>query len=535
MTVVSVPPRLKGSHLRKLVPENNSAHALQPGPAPAGIADFPSPSERNLVAQRIRAQAGRDKRIGFVSGNFNVLHPGHLRLLKFAAENVDFLVVGVNPDGTPGAAVPAEMRLEGLQSISMVNHAFILNEPPERFIAQLKPEIVVKGKEHQARINPEMPVVEAYGGKLLFSSGEVSFSSLGLLQSEYFETNYSTIRPALDYPERHGFGVTELRPMLELLAGLRVLVIGDLIVDTYITCDPLGMSQEDPTIVVTPIEQKTFVGGAGSVAAHARGLGAEVRYLTVVGADAPAAFARDTLHASGLKIDFFTDETRPTTVKQRYRAHGKTLLRVNHLRQHAVGPDLARAMIRAVERHLPHADLLLFSDFNYGCLPQPIVDAVVERAGERGVVMAADSQASSQLSDISRFQGMTLITPTEREARLALHDFESGLVVLSEQLRQSARAENVVITLGAEGLLVHARDGGTYCDDRLPAFNTAPKDVAGAGDSLFACASLALCAGIDIWRSAYLGALAAACQVSRVGNLPLRREDIEAEIDHVGR
>ncbi len=488
-----------------------------------------------MLADQIRAQAGETSRIGFVSGNFNVLHPGHLRLLKFAAENSDFLVVGINPDTTPGVAVPAEMRLEGLQSIAIVGHALILQEAPERFIARLKPDIVVKGKEHQSRLNPEKTVVEAYGGKLLFSSGEIRFSSLGLLDHEYRDTNYSTIRPALDYPERHGFTISGLKSVLDRLAGIRVLVIGDLIVDTYITCDPLGMSQEDPTIVVTPIEQKTFVGGAGIVSAHARGLGAEVRYLSVVGGDEPAGFARDVLSADGIQVSFFLDETRPTTVKQRYRAHGKTLLRVNHLRQHAVSSAIAGKMVREIEHLLPQTDLLLFSDFNYGCLPQPVVDEIIERAAKRKIMMAADSQASSQFADISRFKGMSLITPTEREARLALQDFDSGVIVVGHQLCSSSRAENVVITLGAEGLLIHGKEDGSYRDDRLPAFNTAPKDVAGAGDSFFTCASLALRAGVDIWRGSYLGALAAACQVSRVGNLPLHGADIEAEIDYVLR
>jgi rfaE bifunctional protein kinase chain/domain len=489
----------------------------------------------DVLADQIRQQAGEHKRIGFVSGNFNVLHPGHLRLLKFAAENADFLVVAINPDTTPGVAVPAEMRLEGLQSIAMVNYALILQEPPERFITRLKPEIVVKGKEHQSRLNAEKSAVEAYGGKLLFSSGEIRFSSLSLLDHEYRDTNYSSIQPSLDYPDRHGFTIAGLKSALHQFAGMRVLVIGDLIVDTYITCDPLGMSQEDPTIVVTPIEQKTFVGGAGIVSAHARGLGAEVRYLSVVGADEPADFVRDMLNGDGIQVSFFVDETRPTTIKQRYRALGKTLLRVNHLRQHAINPDIAGKMLREVERLLPQTDLLLFSDFNYGCLPQTIVDQIVKRAGKRNIMMAADSQASSQLADISRFNGMSLITPTEREARLALQDFESGLIVVGHQLRDVSRAENVVITLAAEGLLVHGKENGAYSDDRLPAFNTAPKDVAGAGDSFFTCASLALRAGVDIWRSAYLGALAAACQVSRVGNLPLHGADIEAEIDYVLR
>lgn len=488
--------------------------------------------EADEIAEGI-CRAACNRSIVFVSGNFNVVHPGHLRLLKFAAEAGDFVVVGVNPDATPGVTVPLALRLEGVSSLGIVSHTFELTEPPEAFIARLRPDIVVKGREYAGRFNAEQASVDAYGGKLLFGSGEVRFASIELLRREYFDTSFSTLHKPRDFPERHGFTVEELKTVLPRLSGMRVLVVGDLIVDTYINCDALGMSQEDPTIVVTPIEQKTFVGGAGIVAVHARGLGAEARYVTVVGQDDAAGFAREALERHGVTADLLVDGTRPTTHKQRYRAAGKTMLRVNHLRQHAIEPGLSARLLALIEAELPRTDLLLFSDFNYGCLPQPLVDAVLERATARGIAMAADSQASSQLADISRFRGMTLITPTEREARLALRDFESGLAVLSEQLRVSAQARNVVITLGAEGLMVHAPKPGQQdpTTDRLPALNIAPKDPAGAGDSLFTCASMALCAGVDIWRASYLGALAAACQVGRVGNLPVTIADIQAEID----
>jgi rfaE bifunctional protein kinase chain/domain len=480
----------------------------------------------------IRQRFGLGKRIAFVSGNFNVLHPGHLRLLKFASDNGDVLVVGVNADGTPGVTVPGQMRLEGLRSITMVDHALLLDEPPHEFIARLRPEIVVKGKEYQNHDNSEQAVVDSYGGRLLFSSGEVRFASINLLQRDYFETNFSTIQKPPEYPARHGFQIPGLKDVISSIAGIKVLVIGDLIIDTYVDCEPLGMSREDPTLVVTPLNQKTFVGGAGIVAAHARGLGAEVQLLTVGGVDEDINFARKELEGYGVESSILVDETRPTTNKVRYRAHGKTLLRVNRLRQHSVDAELISEMVRRIEVLLPTIDLLLFSDFNYGCLPQALVDAVVNLASPRGVMLAADSQASSQLADISRFKSMTLITPTEHEARLAMQDSESGLVILIERLRQAAQAENVVVTLGAEGLLVHASEEGSWQTDRLPAFNTAPKDVAGAGDCFFTCTALALRAGVDIWKSTYLGSLAAAHQVSRVGNLPIEASDLIAEIEY---
>jgi cytidyltransferase-like protein len=337
----------------------------------------------------------KGKRISFVSGNFNVVHPGHLRLLKFAAELADVLVVGVNSDGAPGVTLPMELRLENVSSIAMVDHAVPLDTRAEVFIAALRPDFVVKGKEFEPQDNPEKDVVQAYGGQLVFSSGELRFSSLSLLERDYTVPNFSAVRKPRDFPFRYAFEMPDLRATLEKFSGLRVLVVGDLIVDDYIICDPIGMSQEDPTIVVTPIETKTFVGGAGVVAAHARGLGAEVRYCSVVGNDESARFATDKLETQGVVLDHFIDVSRPTTRKQRFRALNKTLLRVNHLRQHPVSPEIQAQMLASIEAALPKTDLILFACFNYGCLPQLLVEAIAERALARSIMMAADSQAKT--------------------------------------------------------------------------------------------------------------------------------------------
>lgn len=481
-------------------------------------------------ADEIRAATDPHDRIAFVSGNFNVIHAGHMRLLKFAADVADKVVVGLNRDGNPGVTVPLALRAEAVRAISLVAHVIDLPHGANEAIAALRPDIVVKGKEFENVHNEEHDLVLSYGGKLLFGSGEMRFSSIDLLQREFLDRQTSSIHKPHEYPARHGFNASRLKAIIESFSGLRVLVIGDLIVDDYITCDPLGMSQEDPTIVVTPIDKKTFVGGAGIVSAHARGLGATVRFLTVAGRDASARFAKQTLGEYGVDATIITDTTRPTTLKARYRANGKTLLRVNDLRQHAIDQEIQTKMLRQVKGWLADTDLILFSDFNYGCLPQPLLEAIGSAARKRGIPMAADSQASSQLADISRFTNMCVVTPTEREARLGLQDSESGLAVIASRLRKKAKASNVIVTMGAEGVLVVGDAGGEERLDQLPAFNASPKDVAGAGDSLFTCVAMALCRGHDIWCSAYLGSVAAAIQVARVGNLPIQRDEVIAEL-----
>src|ERR1700742_1178521 len=320
------------------------------------------------ACRAIRASCEPEQAIAFVSGNFNVVHPGHLRLLKFAAEQAEILVVGVNPDSTPGVTLSQEMRLENVRSISFVHHVVSLESSPSDFISQLQPTVVVKGKEFEDRFNPEQAVVDAYGGRLIFSSGELRFASLSLLERES-DIDISAVRKPLEFPKRHGFEISGIKKLLDKLAGMRVAVIGDLIVDEYVTCDAVGMSQEDPTIVVTPLMTRTFVGGAGAVAAHAHGLGADVHFFTLVGNDEAARFANNSLEQHGVLCAPFVDETRPTTRKQRFRALNKPLLRVNHGRQHSASPEIQKQMLGAVERALKSSDFLLFSCFNYGCLP----------------------------------------------------------------------------------------------------------------------------------------------------------------------
>ena len=129
---------------------------------------------------------------------------------------------------------------------------------------------------------------------------------------------------------------------------------------------------------------------------------------------------------------------------------------------------------------------------------------------------------------------MALITPTEREARIAIRDMSSGLAILAANLREAAAAENVLITLGENGMMVYGRgQDGEYITDRLPALNMTPKDVAGAGDSVFTTVSMALCSGADIWLASYLGSIVAALQISKTGNNPININDIMSEINQI--
>lgn len=440
------------------------------------------------------------------------------------------MLIGLFNDDSPGVIVGFEDRRAGLMGLESVDEVVALSQGDLLdFVKALKPGVMVKGKEHEREENPERDVVRSYGGHFIFSAGEATFSSRDLIRWELANPLTVPMRNDAGFLSRHKTSKAKLLEKLQAFSGRKVCVLGDLIMDEYIYCDPVGMSQEDPTIVVTPVESRVFVGGAGIVAAHLAGLGANTTLLSVVGQDAIAAQAGRSLSEYGVDHHFVVEASRPTTLKQRFRANNKTLLRVSHLRSHDIEKEHQTEMLHRFAATLIDVEGIVFSDFNYGCLPQPFVEEATRLCREKGIPFFADSQASSQFGDVSRFRGAAFISATEREARLAMNDFRSGLQYIANGLMQKSDSGGLVLKLGPEGLLALTRDP-EFLTDELRAFNPNPLDVAGAGDALLSTAALTRLSGGSIWEAAYLGSLAAAVQVSRLGNLPISSEILRAEL-----
>lgn len=485
------------------------------------MADIKKPSSKNHSRQRV----------GFISGNFNILHAGHLRLFKFAKETVQFLIIAVTNDGLPGVTVPQVLRMEALEHLDLVDEVVGLTGSLDDLIREKKPDTIIKGKEFELLENQETMIAQEIGAKLIFSSGELIMSSSELIDQEKRPHRLHDYNSLNGYISRHEISYTSLVKKIQQFNNLKVLVIGDLIIDEYVFCDPIGMSQEDPTIVVRINNENQYVGGAGIVAAHASSLGAEVQYIGIVGKDSNADFARSKLNEFGVNACLIEDATRPTITKKRFRALDKTLLRVNTVRDHDIEGETLTKITEKVFDSLPNCDAVLFSDFSYGLLTTNLIENIVQYCDKNRIFMGADSQSSSQLGDILKFKNMELITPTEREARLAIGDQKVSVPQVPIKLRNRGAAENILITMGSEGVLISASDGKEEFTDRLPALNSNPIDVAGAGDSLFCSASLGIAAGMNIWEASLFGSLSASVQVSKIGNKPLNKQGLIDELE----
>jgi rfaE bifunctional protein kinase chain/domain len=288
------------------------------------------------------------------------------------------------------------------------------------------------------------------------------------------------------------------------------------------------MSREEPNIVVTPIDSQKFLGGAGIVAAHTVGLGATTKLITITGKDEAGSWAVSKAAEYGIIIKSIEDKTRPTNLKQRYKAGLQTLLKISHLSQDKVSNIIQNQIINEFKKIAPDIDLLILSDFSYGVLTNEVTTELIKIAKLNGLIIAADSQTSSQLGDLSQFSNVDLVTPTETEARLELKDQISGLAVIADKLRSKINSQSIIIKLGADGLVINGvkSDGTLLSLDALPSFNQSPVDVSGAGDSMLAAASLAITIENNLAKASLIGSLAAAIQISRIGNIPIEKEKI---------
>ncbi|OUX78735.1 MAG: hypothetical protein CBC19_04105 [Oceanospirillales bacterium TMED59] len=464
----------------------------------------------------------------FVSGLFNILHPGHRRFLDFAASKSSHLIVGVFSDAAAGdsAYMPEEVRIAAVKGYLKSAEVILLDGDLKSTLIKLKPRLVVKGPEYKNRENIEK-IVGEWGGEIIFSAGNEKTGANIQVSTKDFQVPWE-LPEIKNFLKRRKISKASLINIVGKFKDTNVLTIGDIILDIYQYCRPLGMSKEDPTIVVQPIREEKFLGGAGIVAAHARALNAQSRIISVVGKDQNNRITSNFLSEYGVENSILFDASRKTTIKTRIKCEGKTLLRFSDLVEVNLSNEKILDVITEVKKYIDETDLIMLSDFNYGILPPGLVKELTSLKKSKKLLMTADSQSSSQYGDISRFKKMDLITPTEHEARIALNDKESGIVSIAYNLIKQSKAKNLFITLGEDGVLI--QDGKNIDNansiDRLPALAKVCRDNSGAGDSMLTAASIALANGADIWHAAFLGAVISGLQVSTIGNQPISSDKI---------
>jgi D-beta-D-heptose 7-phosphate kinase/D-beta-D-heptose 1-phosphate adenosyltransferase len=306
-----------------------------------------------------------------------------------------------------------------------------------------------------------------------------------------------------------------MHELLEQISRLRILVVGDLMLDHYIWGDASRLSPEAPVPIVKVDRDSYTAGGAANVAANLRALGAQTEVLGTCGADAYGDCLREILRQRGVAFEdgAIRNDRVSTVVKTRVMCRSQQLCRLDR-----EGPCEAYALSSAARESLPDkiatADAVILSDYAKGVIDSETI-RLIQALARPGQLVALDPKPRSGLA----FSGVSLLTPNKAEAlQLAgLHGAEAGpvgLAAVAARVYERYAPHQLVITLGGEGMLLctEGRPGR-----QIPTAAREVFDVSGAGDTVIATLSAALAAGADIDRAAALANLAAGVVVGKVG------------------
>ena len=478
----------------------------------------------------------RGKSVIMCHGVFDIVHPGHLRHLLYAKEKADLLVASLTADlyitkGNTRPYVPQDLRAANLAAFEMVDFVFIDENPtPIENILRLQPDFFAKGFEYNsegvpAKTQEEIDAVESYGGEMVFTPGDIVYSSSALLEQHLPDLSTEKL---LVLMEAENTGFDDLRRVFRESAGIKVHVVGDTIVDGYTHTSLLGPAQKTPNLSVRHEFTHHYAGGAAVVARNLRSIGAEVSFSTVVGDDALHEFVSAEMESMGITFLPIVDKTRPTPYKERFICQDYKLLQVNRVDNRAISDRILGALCESIRDS--DAGLVIFSDYRHGIFNQETI-ARLKASIPAGVFKAADSQVSNRWGNILDFTGFDLITPNEREARFALGDQDSIVRPMASKLFARAGCKALILKLGARGLIACRSpdpDPGAFFS--LDSFVEHLVDPMGAGDGLLAAASLAIASSGDMVAGVLLGAVAAAVTCETEGNIPLTAEKVLEKI-----
>ncbi len=469
-------------------------------------------------------------------GCFDIVHPGHIRYLEFARQQGDVLVVTLTGDsdiskGAERPYIPQELRAENLAALMFVDYVCITSSPTAvTVLAQVKPDVYVKGREYERSGDPrflaEKAVVEEYGGRIIFSSGEIVFSSTELI--ERIPRSRETELHRVDLLcRRYDIDSSAIEVSLDRFRNLRVLVVGDLVIDRYVLCDAIGVASESPMISLVQRDERSYVGGAGIVARHVAALGAQAFLLAAGGTDESTSMAFDVLTGEGVETEFLG--SRPALVeKTRFLSDDSKLFKVDRAQRLPLDSLAEKRAAVILEQQAKTVDAVIFCDFGYGMITGSLLARVLPTLRQNVPILTAD--VSGGRANLLDFRHVDLLCPTEREARAMLNDFDSGLSNVAWKVLQETQARHLIVTLEKRGLVVFERASqdrgsrdwnGRLKSAQLPSFAEHAVDRLGCGDALLAAATLSLAAGDGLMQAAYLGNAAAVMEISMLGNHPV--------------
>jgi rfaE bifunctional protein kinase chain/domain/rfaE bifunctional protein nucleotidyltransferase chain/domain len=459
-------------------------------------------------------------------GIFDLIHPGIINHLKLAKKEGDILIVTVIKDKDvrrgPGRPVFNEnMRAENVASLEMVDYVSVVDdEVPFECIKRIRPHVFAKGqayKERDKKIHDKIfeEEKEFYFGKTkIYETGGFTFSSSGLINSFLDilpeETKDFLKRFASKYP------FDDIVKKINSLKDLKVLIIGDGIIDEYHYCGSMGKAGKAPLVVHKYIAHETFVGGAFAIANHIAGICSRVKLVTLLGGmDTKEDFIVKNFKPN-IDAKFFYREDSPTILKKRYLNQylNQKLFEINYLNDEYINEECEKDIIDSITSQIPQHDLVIVSDFGHGFITPNIIRAI-QGVSRKIAVNTQTNSANAGFNMITKYSAPSYVCLDESEARWATQERFTDIEEVIKKLARTLKADHIIITLGKKGSVGIDKKGDI---SRTPIFSTKVIDTVGAGDAFFSFTAPCFVKGMPLDFVSFIGNAVGAIAVQIICN-----------------
>lgn len=469
------------------------------------------------------------KMIALCHGVFDLVHPGHIIHLEQAKSMADVLVVSITAakyvrKGPGRPYFNDEMRMKFLEALECIDYVMLSEGyTVDDIIESVEPDIYVKGEEYAragnditGKISEERKLVEKHGGKIGFTTGQ-TFSSTKLINTALSGLPDEVVHYMEDFKTRHT--MDEIKNYVDKIGELKVLVIGDVIIDKYTYCNVQGMMSKDMGYSASISHSEEYLGGSVAIARHLATFTNHVDLMSIVGNEENIRQLFLDKLRDNIQLKLIYSSEFPTIIKHRYltrnekREEYRKIFSINNIPERLRHEDRVYSEFKTrLLENLQCYDVVFMCDFGHGLVDEEVMDIVQEKA--KYLVLNCQTNSSNKgLNIITKYIRADAFSLDQQELKLAFPGFSSdehsGLKKISRHLNG-----NGWLTRGSKGAY-------EICDGVIrecPAFTLSVKDTIGAGDAFFSMAGIFRAAGAPMEIGTFIGNIGGALGANIVGN-----------------
>lgn len=483
------------------------------------------------LCKLVSKEKAKGKKIVQCHGIFDIIHPGIVRHIESAKKHGDILVVTIikDKDVSKGPNYPIfneKLRAENVASIGYVDHVAIVDDVPSyECVKILKPDVFARGQDSKGRdpnvmerLGDEEEALRIAGCKVHYTQGE-AFSSTSIINQFLDIYSKETKRYLGNFKRK--YRAMDVTRSLESLKGLKVIIIGDTIIDEYHYCEPMGKSSKDPLVVNRYISEEIFAGGTAAVANHVSGICDNVQLVTLLGNDSfGEEFISSRLRPS-VKTKYFFRQDAPAIVKKRYidQYLRQKLFEICYIKNDEIPVKLEKQILAYLTKQIPKYDLVMVCDFGHGLITKNLIHLVENKARILAVNVQTNG-ANAGFNMVTKYHQVHFACLDEPELRLACQDRFGRIEDLAKQITKCINTDYLIVTRGKLGSIGVNSDSGF---NTTPAFSSVVVDRTGAGDAFFSFTAPCFAKGLALDLVSFVGNAAGAIAVQIVCN----REPVE--------